>query len=51
MSKVKTQVSTRQTAYNKPNGKIIVNSHFSNNTPLSELIYQIISKNIVSNVA
>lgn len=51
MSKIKTQVSTRQTTYNKPNGKIIVNSHFSNDTPLTELIYQIISKNIESKAA
>ena len=42
---------TMQNTYEKSKGKIIVNSHFSNNAPISELIYQIISKNIVSNVA
>lgn len=42
---------TKQRTYEKPKGKIIVNSHFSNDAPISELIYQIISKNIESNAA
>ncbi len=44
-------VFTKQRTYEKSKGKIVVNSHFLNDTPISELIYQIISKNIVSNVA
>ena len=41
----------KQNTYEKPKGKIVVNSHFSNNTPISELVYQIISKNIESKAA
>ena len=44
-------VITKQNTYEKPQGKIVVNSHFSNDAPISELIYQIISKNIESNAA
>lgn len=44
-------VLTKQRTYEKPKGKIVVNSHFSDDTPISELIYQIISKNIESNAA
>lgn len=44
-------VITKQNTYEKPKGKIVVNSHFSNDAPISELIYQIISKNIESKAA
>lgn len=44
-------VFTKRRTYEKPKGKIVVNSHFSNDAPISELIYQIISKNIESNAA
>ena len=44
-------VITKQNTYEKPKGKIVVNSHFSNDAPISELIYQIIIKNIESKVA
>lgn len=44
-------VFTKRRTYEKPKGKIVVNSHFSNDVPISELIYQIISKNIESNAA
>ena len=40
-----------QNIFDKSNGRIIVNRYFSNATPISELIYQIISKKIQSNVA
>jgi len=42
---------TKQNIYEKSKGKIVVNSYFTNTAPISELIYQIISKNIESNVA
>lgn len=44
-------VFTKQRTYEKSKGKIVVNSHFSNDAPISELIYQIISKNIESKAA
>lgn len=42
---------TRKNTYEKAKGKIVVNSHFSNDVPISELIYRIISKNIETNAA
>ena len=44
-------VFTKRRTYEKPKGKIVVNSHFADDTPIAELIYQIISKNIESNAA
>lgn len=41
----KVDENTVQSTYDTSQGKFIVNSHFTGDTKLSELIYQIIMKN------